>query len=52
MTSIETHTQAPVLPASLRVGTVELIVTDLDRSVPFYEHAIGLAAQMIDARQL
>ncbi len=42
MTSIETHTQAPVLPASLRVGTVELIVTDLDRSVPFYEDAIGL----------
>jgi catechol 2,3-dioxygenase len=42
MTSIETHTQAPVLPASLRVGTVELTVTNLDRSVGFYEHAIGL----------
>jgi len=42
MTSIQTHTQAPVLPASLRVGAVELTVTDLDRSVAFYENAIGL----------
>jgi catechol 2,3-dioxygenase len=42
MTSIETRTQAPVLPASLRVGAVELTVTDLDRSVDFYENAIGL----------
>jgi catechol 2,3-dioxygenase len=42
MTSIQTHTQAPVLPASLRVGAVELTVTELDRSVAFYENAIGL----------
>ena len=42
MTSPQTPTQAPVLPASLRVGAVELIVTDLDRSVGFYESAIGL----------
>ena len=42
MTSIQTSTQAPFLPASLRVGAVELTVTDLDRSVPFYENAIGL----------
>ena len=42
MTSTQTHTQAPVLPASLRVGAVELTVTDLDRSVAFYENAIGL----------
>jgi catechol 2,3-dioxygenase len=42
MTSIQTHTQAPVLPASLRVGAVELTVTDLDRSADFYENAIGL----------
>jgi catechol 2,3-dioxygenase len=42
MTSIQTHTQAPVLPASLRVGTVELTVTNLDRSIGFYENAIGL----------
>ena len=42
MTSTQTDTQAPVLPASLRVGPVELTVTDLDRSVGFYESAIGL----------
>ena len=42
MTSTRTTTQAPVLPASLRVGAVELTVTDLDRSVEFYESAIGL----------
>ena len=45
MTSSETDTQAPVLPASLRVGAVELTVTDLDRSVGFYESAIGLHVQ-------
>ena len=38
----QTQTTAPVLPASLRVGAVELTVTDLDRSVDFYETAIGL----------
>ena len=37
-----TETSAPVLPATLRVGPVELTVTDLDRSVGFYEDAIGL----------
>jgi catechol 2,3-dioxygenase len=37
-----TQTSAPVLPATLRVGPVELTVTDLDRSVGFYEDAIGL----------
>jgi catechol 2,3-dioxygenase len=42
MTSIQTQPNAPVLPASLRVGAVELTVTDLDRSVAFYESAIGL----------
>ena len=42
MTSTQTQTQAPVLPASLRVGAVELTVSDLDRSVDFYESAIGL----------
>ena len=33
MTPTQTQTPAPVLPASLRVGAVELTVTDLDRSV-------------------
>ncbi|HEY2637249.1 MAG TPA: VOC family protein [Solirubrobacteraceae bacterium] len=30
------------LPAALRLGPVHLVVTDLDRSVQFYEHALGL----------
>ncbi len=33
---------APALPASLALGPVHLIVTDLDRSISFYESAIGL----------
>ena len=32
----------PVLPPTLHLGTVHLMVTDLDRSVAFYEDAIGL----------
>jgi len=44
----QTQTTAPVLPASLRVGTVELTVTDLDRSVGFYATAIGLRLQSRD----
>jgi catechol 2,3-dioxygenase len=45
MNSAETSraaTTAPVLPATLRLGAVHLRVTDLDRSVAFYQHAIGL----------
>jgi catechol 2,3-dioxygenase len=33
---------AATLPASLRLGPVHLRVTDLDRSIQFYESAIGL----------
>jgi catechol-2,3-dioxygenase len=33
---------APALPGTLRLGAVHLTVTDLDRSVAFYEDAIGL----------
>ncbi len=33
---------APTLPAGLRVGAVHIIVTDLDRSIGFYERSIGL----------
>jgi catechol 2,3-dioxygenase len=33
---------APTLPATLRLGPVHLTVTDLDRSVDFYERSIGL----------
>jgi catechol 2,3-dioxygenase len=32
----------PVLPPTLRLGAAHLTVTDLDRSVAFYEDAIGL----------
>jgi catechol 2,3-dioxygenase len=32
----------PMLPATLRLGAVHLTVSDLDRSVAFYEGAIGL----------
>jgi catechol 2,3-dioxygenase len=32
----------PTLPSSLRLGPVHLTVTDLERSIPFYESAIGL----------
>jgi catechol 2,3-dioxygenase len=40
-TSASTAQQA-TLPDSLRLGPVQLTVTDLDRSIPFYESAIGL----------
>lgn len=33
---------APSLPATLRLGPVHLTVSDLDRSVAFYQDAIGL----------
>ena len=36
---------APTLPATLRLGPVHLTVTDLDRSVEFYERSIGLRIQ-------
>jgi catechol 2,3-dioxygenase len=39
-------TAQPVLPADLTLGPVHLRVTDLDRSVAFYETSIGL--QLID----
>src|SRR5215207_4092533 len=35
-------TATPTLPAALRLGAVEIAVTDLDRSVGFYQDAIGL----------
>jgi catechol 2,3-dioxygenase len=37
-----------LLPDDLRLGPVHLTVTDLDRSIPFYEDAIGLATHRRD----
>src|SRR3954454_1764885 len=48
MTSSSAQTQtdgAATLPAALRLGPVHLTVTSLDRSIPFYENAIGLHLQ-------
>jgi len=39
----------PELPATLRLGAVDLTVTDLDRSVAYYEAAIGLKVHRRDA---
>jgi catechol 2,3-dioxygenase len=51
MDTTETQTTTPVLPAALRVGAVELTVTDLERSVDFYETAIGLRLrERVDGR--
>lgn len=36
------HTAPPSLPAALRLGPVHLTVTDLDRSVGWYEQTLGL----------
>ena len=41
MTAIQGANGA-VLPATLRLGAVHLIVTDLDRSVAFYQDSLGL----------
>src|SRR4051812_23223220 len=43
-----THTSstpaaAPALPAGLQLGPVEIVVSELDRSISFYETSIGLA---------
>lgn len=38
----------PVLPADLRLGAVHIVVTDLERSIGFYERSIGLRVQHRD----
>jgi catechol 2,3-dioxygenase len=42
LTEPDRTTAAPALPATLRMGPVHLTVTHLDRSVAFYQDAIGL----------
>lgn len=39
---MSTPTTSPVLPATLRLGTVHLTVRDLDRSVAYYQDVAGL----------
>jgi catechol 2,3-dioxygenase len=41
-TTSATTGERATLPASLRLGPVHLTVTDLERSIPFYERSIGL----------
>ena len=40
---------APTLPAALRLGPVHLTVTDVDRSVAWYQEALGLHVHRHDA---
>ncbi len=40
-----TATSPAVLPATLRLGPVHLTVSDLDRSVAFYQDSLGLRVQ-------
>ena len=46
MTQVDVETVK--LAPETRLGAVELTVTDLDRSVPFYEQAIGLRTHARD----
>jgi catechol 2,3-dioxygenase len=48
-TSSTSSTAEATLPASLRLGPVHLTVTDLGRSIAFYESAIGLRLASRDA---
>ena len=47
-TSSQTASAAPALPAALRLGAVHLTVSRLDRSVAFYQDAIGLRVRRQD----
>jgi catechol 2,3-dioxygenase len=45
----ETTHAAPALPATLRLGAVDLTVADLDRAVAWYQRALGLRVHAHDA---
>jgi catechol 2,3-dioxygenase len=50
----DTHTgqrSAPELPATLRLGAVHLTVADVDRSVGFYQQALGLRVHRHEATE-
>src|SRR3954471_7187358 len=40
---------APALPATLRLGAVDLTVADVDRSVAWYQRALGLGVHRHEA---
>ena len=42
---------APQLPAALRLGAVDLTVADVDRSVSFYQEALGLRVHRHEATE-
>lgn len=42
---------APTLPATLRLGAVHLTVSDLDRSVAFYQRSLGLRVHRHDVSE-
>jgi catechol 2,3-dioxygenase len=44
-------TTAPTLPATLRLGGVHLTVTDVDRSVAWYQDALGLRVHRHEAAE-
>src|SRR4051794_30947226 len=48
MSTTETS-NAPALPATLRLGAVELTVADVDRSAAWYQDALGLRVHRHDA---
>jgi catechol 2,3-dioxygenase len=54
MSLSDTHTgqrSAPELPATLRLGAVHLTVADVDRSVGFYQQALGLRVHRHEATE-
>ena len=40
--------QIPTLPATLTLGAVHLTVSDLDRSVAWYQRALGLSVHTLE----
>ena len=49
LTDVQTGAAAtPTLPAALRLGAVHLTVSDLDRSVAWYQRALGLRVHALD----
>jgi catechol 2,3-dioxygenase len=47
-TSLQAPTTTDTLPANLRLGPVRLTVSELDRSLAWYQRALGLRVQRLD----